>query len=271
MKTMMLVALGATAMIGVSPATARAAGTPAAERLYAIDCGTLSAPDKSLWTPGKHVGEPARLSENCYLIKHKSGYLLWDTGISDKLIGKPLTTHGMTLARDVSLIDQLAKIGVKPSDIRFVAVSHTHPDHTGNLAAFPDATLLIQQKELDWTAKAGFLKLPPDRKVQPLSGDFDVFGDGSVVILSTPGHTPGHQSLMVHLNKTGWLILGGDVSHLEENYVADVVPPMNIEQEQSHQSMQRVRDIVAQRKATLWINHDPDQTAKVRHSPEFYK
>jgi N-acyl homoserine lactone hydrolase len=270
MKAYLLLALGG--LVAAHPAAAQPAKGPAsAERLYAIDCGTLSAPDKSIWTPGKNVGVAATLSENCYLIKHKSGYLLWDTGIADSLTGKSISTHGMTLARQRSLVAELAEVGVKPSQIRYVAVSHTHPDHTGNLAEFPDATLLIQRKEIDWSAGAGFLKLAPDRKVRPLDGDLDVFGDGSVTILATPGHTPGHQSLMVHLKKAGWVILGGDVSHLAENYDADVVPKMNIDEAASHASMARIKRIVADRKATLWINHDPVVTAGVRHSPAFYQ
>ena len=123
-----------------------------------------------------------------------------------------------TASRAKTLAAQLTEIGVKPEDIAFVAVSHTHGDHVGNVDMFPSSTLLIQKAEVDFAFAPS--NPPPFRRERPmrmLEGDLDVFGDGSVTILSTPGHTPGHQSLMVHLPKTGWVVLSGDAAHFRDN------------------------------------------------------
>jgi glyoxylase-like metal-dependent hydrolase (beta-lactamase superfamily II) len=106
--------------------------------------------------------------------------------------------------------------------------------------------------------------------VRTLEGDLDVFGDGSVTIISTPGHTPGHQSLLVHLPKTGWVILSGDASHFKDNWDNRRVTSMNTSAEQTQASFKRIADLLAEKHAQLWINHDQPQSASQRHSPEFY-
>jgi len=102
-----------------------------------------------------------------------------------------------------------------------------------------------------------------------LQGDFDVFGDGSVTILSTPGHTPGHQSLLVRLPKTGAVVLSGDMAHFEENFVNRRVPVFNFNAEQSRQSMDKIDAVLKAEHARLWINHDAHQSATIVHAPQF--
>ena len=191
------------------------AGAGEVERLYVIDCGFAHAEDQSLWSPGVNANVPIDFSDNCYLIRHSTaGYLLWDTGVTDRLAalpqGQPVPPLKQTWYRKQTLIGALAAIGVKPSDITYVAVSHLHPDHVGNVDEFPQGTLIMQR--VDWeAAKALPQKLfNPERKAELLEGDKDLFGDGSLTILSTLGHTAGHQSLLVHLNKTGYVLLTGD-------------------------------------------------------------
>jgi glyoxylase-like metal-dependent hydrolase (beta-lactamase superfamily II) len=136
---------------------------------------------------------------------------------------------------------------------------------------FPDSTLLIQKAEFDWAFAAG--RTPPfkaERPVRKLEGDHDVFGDGSVVIISTPGHTPGHQSLLVNLPKTGWLVLTGDLAHFRDNWDNRRVASMNTSAEQTQASFRRVADLLAEKKAQLWINHDKPQTLSQKRSPQFY-
>src|SRR5712664_3224529 len=166
------------------------------DRLYILDCGNSRAPDQSRWSPGVNVGKSIELSDNCYLLRHASGYFVWDTGYPDSIGDKPVTTPVGTASRNRTLASQLAEIDVKPSDVRFVGISHTHGDHIGNVDLFPAATVLIQKAEYEW-AFAADKKPPFDAKhaVRKLEGDLDVFGDGSTMIISTPGHTPGHQSL----------------------------------------------------------------------------
>jgi len=190
----------------------------AIDRLYVMDCGHNAALDQSRWSPGVNVGKPIEFSDNCYLIRHGADWLLWDTGFPDSIAEKPVTMAVGTASRAKTLAAQLTEIGVKPEDIAFVAVSHTHGDHVGNVDMFPSSTLLIQKAEVDFAFAPS--NPPPFRRERPmrmLEGDLDVFGDGSVTILSTPGHTPGHQSLLVHLPKTGWVVLSGDAAHFRDN------------------------------------------------------
>jgi N-acyl homoserine lactone hydrolase len=242
-----------------------------ADRMYVMDCGNNAALDQSRWSPGVNVGKPIELSDNCYLIQHGAQWLLWDTGYPDAIIDKPVITPVGTATRSKTLAAQLAEIGVKPTDIQWVAVSHTHGDHVGNVDLFPGATLLIQKAELDWAFAPG--KPAPfqrERPIRPLEGDLDVFGDGSVTLLSTPGHTPGHQSLLVRLPRTGWILLSGDVTHFRENWEARRVPSINSNAEQTQASLQRVVQVLADKHAELWINHDKPQSLTQRHSPAFY-
>jgi len=236
-----------------------------------MDCGHNAATDQSRWSPGVNVGKPIELSDNCYLIRHGAEWLLWDTGYPDAVAEKPVSTPVGTATRAKTLAAQLAEIGLKPSDVRFVAVSHTHGDHVGNVDMFPESTLLIQKAELDWAFAPD--KRPPfkaERPIRKLDGDLDVFGDGSVTIISTPGHTPGHQSLLVHLPKTGWVVLSGDLAHFKDNWDNRRVASMNTSAEQTQASLKRVADLLAQRNAQLWINHDKPQSLSQKHSPQYY-
>jgi glyoxylase-like metal-dependent hydrolase (beta-lactamase superfamily II) len=264
--------LGLLALLAVCLAVPGAGAQPGSvDRLYVMDCGHNAAVDQARWSPGVNVGKPIELSDNCYLIRHGADWLLWDTGYPDAMAEKPVTTPSGTATRAKTLAAQLAEIGVKPSDVRYVAVSHTHGDHVGNVDLFPESTLLIQKPEFDWAfAPDKTPPFEPARPVQKLDGDLDVFGDGSVTILSTPGHTPGHQSLLVHLPKTGWVVLSGDLAHFRDNWDNRRVPSMNTSADQTQASFKRVADVLAEKHAQLWINHDKPQSLGQKHSPEFY-
>jgi glyoxylase-like metal-dependent hydrolase (beta-lactamase superfamily II) len=258
-----------------------------ADRLYRLDCGHSLANDESVWTPGENVGRDIAFSSTCWLIKHGSEWLLWDTGVPESTLNDP--RGWSTLPKlivyhlDKSLTDQLAEIGLKPGDIGRVAISHTHGDHIGNMGLFPNATVVMQRAEYSWIhspdgpndnvnqlmALARTLLGTP-KKLQLIDGDSDVFGDGSVTLLSTPGHTPGHQSLLVHLNRSGFIILSGDVAHLEENFEKNIVPTLNTDKAQSIASMARIRRLIARYRAMFFINHDKSQTDTLKLLPAFY-
>jgi glyoxylase-like metal-dependent hydrolase (beta-lactamase superfamily II) len=246
------------------------------ERLHVLDCGQNVGRDQSRWTPGVNEGKSIEFSDNCYLIRHAKGLLLWDTGVPDAVAAMPdgMVVGGgaITYRRAKTLAAQLAELGVKPADVNYVAVSHTHGDHVGNLGLFPTSTILIQGAEYDWAmglpAKPAFAAT---QTIEKLAGDRDVFGDGSVVILSTPGHTPGHQSLLVVLPKTGALVLSGDAVHLRDNWEQRRVPTINASREQTLASLERIAGVLAERKATLWINHDKAQSATLRYAPASYE
>ncbi len=258
-----------------------------AEKLFRLDCGRSLANDESVWTPGENVGRSIEFSSTCWLIRHGSEWLLWDTGVPESALNDP--RGWSTLPKlivyhlDKTLTDQLAEIGLKPRDIARVAISHTHGDHIGNVGLFPNSTILMQQAEYSWIhspngpndnvnqlmALARNLLGTP-KNLQLIDGDTDVFGDGSTTLVSTPGHTPGSQSLLVHLKNSGFIILSGDVVHSEENFERNIVPSLNTDKAESIASMEKIRQMIAEYKATLFINHDKKQTDKLKLLPAFY-
>ena len=245
--------------------------SPQADRLYVMYCGHNAALDQSRWSPGVNVGKPIDLSDNCYLIRHGKQWLLWDTGYPDAVADKPVTSPVGTATRARKLAAQLAEIRVNPADIQWVAVSHTHGDHVGNVDMFPQATLLIQKAELDFAFAPGRpAPFNRGRPIRALEGDLDVFGDGSVTLLATPGHTPGHQSLLLRLPQTGWVVLSGDLAHFRDNWENRRVASMNTSAEQTQASLQRVAQVLADKRAQLWINHDTPPSLSQKRSPAFY-
>ncbi|MET4173580.1 N-acyl homoserine lactone hydrolase [Bradyrhizobium sp. LA6.1] len=246
------------------------------EKLYVLNCGEGTAGDISRWTPGLNEGKSMDFVDSCYLIKHSSkGWFLWDTGIADAVAAMPnglvpADPKAVTWRRPKTLAAQLEQLGLKPDDVKAMAVSHTHPDHTGNVELFPQATLYVQKAEYDWPGANNEPRFKPSHPVELLAGDKDVFGDGSVTILSTPGHTPGHQSLLVKLPKTGAVVLSGDAVHFRDNWDNRRVPSMNANKDQSAASMQKIADTLTKEKAQLWINHDKAQRDSQKMAPEFY-
>jgi len=274
--------LGATLAALAAGCVATPPASSGVQRLYVLYCGEAQIPDVSPWSPGFNVGQAAVFSDNCYLIRHGNEWMLWDSGYDDSLVDKPEGIVGprSRALRSRTLVSQLAEIGVAPGQVNRLAFSHSHGDHVGNGNLFTAATLYIQKAEYEAAfgaepAKYGFAPATYDRlrnsPVVQLEGDFDVFADGSVRILSTPGHTPGHQSLLVRLPETGVVILSGDAAHFEENFLKRRVPGFNFDKEQSLQSMDKLDRIVKSERARLWINHDAAQNATIAHSPKFYQ
>lgn len=267
-----IVALSALLMIVVSASAQTKSGI---DKLYILNCGEGVAGDISRWSPGVDVGKSMPMAENCYLMHHVQGWLLWDTGIADAIAAlpngqAPSDPRAIHWYRPKTLAAELNAVGVKPSDVKYLAISHTHPDHVGNVEMFPEAILLVQKAEYEWPNPLGVGRFKPEHPVKKLEGDYDVFGDGSVTIISTPGHTPGHQSLLVKLPKTGAIVLSGDAVHFKSNWDNRRVPSINADKEQTATSMQRIADIIAKEKAQLWINHDKAQRDTLKMAPDFY-
>ena len=264
--------LSAVAFAGLSHAQS---AKPGIEKLYVLNCGEGVAGDISRWSPGVNEGKSMDFVDSCYLIKHAQGWFLWDTGVPDAVAAMP---NGLAPAdpkavlwrRPKTLASQLDQLGVKPSDIKAMAVSHTHGDHIGNVEMFPTTMLYVQKAEYEWPGANNEPRFKPSHPVTKLEGDHDVFGDGSVVILSTPGHTPGHQSLLVKLPKTGELVLSGDSVHFKSNWENRGVPSNNFSKEQTLASMQKISERLTKDKGQLWINHDKSQRDGLKMSPEFY-
>ncbi|MEU5401445.1 N-acyl homoserine lactonase family protein [Streptomyces sp. NPDC005963] len=251
-------------------------------KLYVLDGGTIEILDWSLFQPDAGKGVRRTLADSCYLVVHPRGTLVWDTGLSDALAEEPDGHRVGDIAVfrvDDSLERQLSRAGCPADTVDFLALSHFHPDHVGNTALFPGATLFVQRDEY----AAAFGTSPGDHGFDPgnyahlreqpvhtLDGDHDVFGDGSVVILRLPGHTPGSQSLLVRLPDTGPVLISGDLVHSLENWARRVVPALNADADESLRSMDRAADVLAEEGAVLWVQHDHAQQSALRRLPHHY-
>jgi N-acyl homoserine lactone hydrolase len=250
-------------------------------RLYVFDCGRLKSGNPGILLD--HGVKVTDMSVEAFLIVHPKGTLLWDSGVIPDELVKPSGTIEARATVHTTLRDQLAAIGYKPSDITYLALSHNHYDHSANGNNFATATWLVQRPERAFM----FPDTPPqtpingaerwsklkDSKTIILDGDYDVFGDGSVMIISTPGHTPGHQSLLVNLKKTGPVLLSGDLYHYPaERTLKDFTPFANLgDPAQEKVSKAKVEALIKQKHAKLWIQHDILADAKLRKSPAFYE
>ena len=269
-KTLCLLLLGACANAFIS-LSALAQTKPEITLTRLADCGTSQAPtevNQRFSDTYAYGGLKIQFVFSCYLIKHGDRYMMWDTGHSMRA---PL------VAPKVSVVDQLAQLGVKPEQIQFVGISHYHADHTGQIDSFPQSTLLIGKA--DWDAIASPKPAPGVNagpfahwvsgggKLEPLPADKDVFGDGSVLILNTPGHTPGHHSLLVKLNEMGNVLITGDLVHFRENYETNGVPWFNVSRADTLASIDRFKKIAANSKATVIIQHDARDVGKLPAFP----
>jgi glyoxylase-like metal-dependent hydrolase (beta-lactamase superfamily II) len=203
--------------------------------------------------------------------------LLWDTGLPRSALGKSLSKGDVdSEALDVTVVDQLAKIGVSPTQVSYVGISHYHFDHIGQAAEFPEATLLIGKGDFDVLIGGGqeerAQKLAPwmreGAKIRQVIGDFDVFGDGSVVMLDLPGHTPGHHGLLVNLAKKGPVLLTGDAAHFRENLKSFGVPSFNVNRAQSLASMDRLVKLAENLAANVIIQHEDEDIQKLPSFPQ---
>ena len=260
---------------------AQRATQPAAPvKLYMFDCGTLKSGNPG---PLLERGVTATdMSVTAYLVVHPRGTLVWDSCvILDDLIQPGGTTEARATASK-TLRGQLAEAGYKPSGITFLALSHNHYDHSANSNAFAGSTWLVQKAERDAmfpqeppanpsTASARFSALKNSKTVL-LDGDHDVFGDGTVVIIATPGHTPGHQSLFVKLPKTGAVVLSGDLYHYPaERTLKDFTPFANLgNAEKEVASKAKMEALLKEKRAQLWIQHDIIAYAGLKKSPAYY-
>jgi N-acyl homoserine lactone hydrolase len=269
LKATILFAVGlcANALIGL-PAMAQA---PADVTLTRIDCGTGATPtDVGQRFTDTFAYKDLKLTFtfSCYLIKHGNEYMVWDTGFA------PGTNPN---APKVGIADRLQQLNVTPDQVKYVGISHFHGDHTGQLAPFTNATLLIGKGDWDGITAtppmqganvAGFKSwIDEKRKVEPLTGDKDVFGDGSVIVLRMPGHTPGHSCLLVRLKDMGPVLLTGDLVHFRENYESGGVPHFNVDRAATVASIERMKQIVANIKATVIIQHDMRDIGKLPAFP----
>lgn len=255
---------------------------PKTPRLYVIDCGVLTMSDPRLFGFTKEeVGEKQPFADPCYLVVHPKGTLLWDTGVIPDAQVNGSTTQGVsTVTR--TLKSELAEIGYTPKDITYLGLSHLHSDHTANANDYAGSTWLVHQVERDAmfapqgrgggpVAPATFDKLKDAKTTILTDKDYDVFGDGTVVIKYAPGHTPGHQVLFVKLKESGPILVAGDLYHLPQEITMHRFPSFEFNKDQSAVSREKIEAFLKESGARLWIEHDLATFMLLKKSPAYYE
>jgi N-acyl homoserine lactone hydrolase len=278
-------AIGLVALVGagVYTATSPAAAqprppSPRSLRLYVFDCATLKDRDPGAYGLTREQVGSVNMSDPCFLVVHPRGTLLWETGLNDAVYNRPEGGGARHDKIDKSLESQLAAIGYQPSDITYLAISHLHGDHSGNANDYARSTWIAQKAERDFmfgknlpeTVHPSEYAALKTSKTILIQGDHDVFGDGSVMLILTPGHTPGHQSLLVKLPKTGPVILTGDLYHFPAERTRHTFPIAD-KQEQTAASRAKIEALLQKTGAQLWIQHDIIGNAKLKRSPAYYE
>jgi len=273
------------------------AESPAGMKLYVLNSGSLKL-GKGLLQNFAPMEPKIEIPVGMFVVKHPKGNVLFDTGSNDKLItdlsywGKYADVFEPMMTPDISIEAQLGKIGLKPDDIRYVVVSHMHLDHGGNVGKFPNSTVVIQNDEIDFAffpdepfagayiqgdvlaLRAGLGSQRPNAmNMIRLDGDFDLFGDGSVMVKRSVGHTKGTQMLMVRLPKTGPIILTSDAAYFRDNVEKSLPPNLALAYDPAGimRGYEWIRFMMASEGANFFTSHDPDGWKTLKHAPEFYE
>ncbi|MDQ8757720.1 N-acyl homoserine lactonase family protein [Sphingosinicella sp. LHD-64] len=269
-------ALGSLAL-ALTPAAAQDTSAAGPE-IWRLDCGEILVTNLNVFSDSYlYEGRQKRLVDSCYLIRHGDRYLLWDTGLAPRMLGQTVEQGVFRMTLRERIGPQLARINVRPEQINFVGISHFHFDHTGQLADFPGATLLIGAE--DWEVlRSGQgpegLATPFRHWIdgggtaEPVARDHDVFGDGSVVMLDMPGHTPGHHALLVRLRGRAPVLLSGDQFHFTEQVRNNGVPSFNTDRADTLASSDRLLSIARSLNAELIIQHEANDVARLPAFPE---
>lgn len=277
-------ALAAAAFLGLTALQAPPSEKPLPElSLWRLDCGNFVIKDYNAFFSDTMAYPPRRPKEivaSCYLIKNGNRYMLWDTGVPAGMVGKPADNAAQRIELKTSIADQLKRIGVRPEQISMIGISHYHFDHIGQAANFPKAELVIGKGDLDaLNAKPTPQGMQPELlkpwiagggKVTALEKDADLFEDGRVIMLKMPGHTPGHNSLLVRL-RSGNVLLTGDLYHFTEQVPIKGVPPFNTNRANTLASMDRFDKLARNLNAKVIIQHEPADIAKLPPFPEAAK
>ena len=288
MRTIVLGLLFATAaMTACAPSSsetnnqAASADAPstqsAALSLTRLDCGHADFKDMNGFfsdRPGVYPPGPGKVTDSCYLIRHGNQNMVWDTGLPAETKNKPMNENGMVASIDRTLADQLGQLGVKPADVSVLGISHMHGDHIGQAAQFTNARLVVGKGDFDRLAGRPEDSLKgwrgAGKQVTLANADVDVFGDGSVVALHLPGHTPDHLALLVKL-ASGPVLLTGDLYHTTIARQKRAVPGFNTSREQTLQSMDKFEKLAKDTGAKVIIQHEPNDIALLPAFPEAAK
>jgi len=224
-----------------------------------------------------------------FLIEKNGDYILYDTGynhkaysdINDYLPEIICTAYPPTLSEDKWVVNGIKKAGVNPKDIKYVICSHLHLDHAGGVGEFPNAKYIVQKVEREYAKN-------PNEQMKPmyLEGDFDkdvdwvevdgektpqydVYGDGSLVLYWTPGHCPGHQSLMLTFDNGEKIMITGDACYSMETIENDIPSAVMHEPDKYMKNIEMFKEMIKEGVFVL-VGHCPDQWKTIKKFPEFY-
>ena len=255
-------------------------------KLFVFDCGRIRLPNIEAFNLQETDTDVRELSAPCYVVDHAKGQLLWDAGLPSEVAaaeGWVVRPDGLANTLDETLASQMQRmsLGFDMDTLEYVAFSHIHWDHVGASNDVTSGTWLVQQGDYDAAHAEGNMSVPAvqpellvgikERPTQVLSGDHDVFGDGTVQLIAADGHTPGHQVLFVDLAETGPVVLSGDLYHFQFSRVNRVVPLFNVDAERTLQSMDKVEALVTMMGADLWLQHDASLFESQQKAPGFYR
>lgn len=255
-------------------------------KMYALHCGGEKTLRSVLDPFDAACGDTILLPYFCYLIQHAEGTVLFDTGGHPDLITDPRRRLGV--AADLfdiqmepgdDIVSKLATVGVDPAAVASVVQSHLHYDHAGGLEFFPDATVYVQRGELAFAhwppvyQRDVFVRADFDHALnwREVNGEHDIFNDGSVVIFPTPGHTPGHQSLLVRGKERSYILVG-DAAYDREKMKCRCLPGVVWSPDALVDSWERIEELQRKFDAELIFTHDRDHEHTVRAAPnEWYE
>lgn len=251
----------------------------AGPRLYVFNCGLLNLDNLAMFGLQEDESSVKQFFVPCYLVQHEQGLLLWDGGLPRAVADAEgsVAIEGGSMSYERWITEQLADMGITPADITYAAYSHLHFDHAGAANEFAGSEVIMQQKE--WDAAFGEAAAFVDTslfddlqgaKIRFIDGDHDVFGDGSVILVAAPGHTAGHQVLLVSLENSGKILLSGDLYHTRANRALRRAPTFNVDAEQTLVSMDKIEKLLEETNAVLWIEHDKALADTLQLAPLYY-
>lgn len=253
-------------------------------RIYILNSGLCTANNLEIFAEAEsdiYKNRKKKMSIACFLVQHPKGRLLWDTGLPDSLFDEPkgfdVLNGDLNFSVQKPLISCIEELGITPKDIDYLTFSHMHYDHIGNSNQFAASTFLIDETEYESAFNINTEESPfytmynelKDSRTVKMVGEYDVFGDGSVLTVPAPGHSPGHRVLYIELPETGPVVISGDLYHFAEQRTHKRVPRINHDRELTLKSMESIEKFIADKKAKLIISHDHEQISLLPQSPDY--